>query len=267
MIILFDVAYYLTYTLAMLSETRYTKIVSILNKKQSATVKELADILEASESTIRRDLTTLHERHRLEKVHGGAVINTSSFINIEDEIGDKKGKNIDEKNLIASYAASLIENNDFIYIDAGSTTELMIDQIQAEQVLFVTNCPGHNRKLCLQGFSCILLGGELRLLTDALVGSDTLESLKKYNFNKGFFGANGISLESGFTTSHPTESSIKSAAMAKCQKAYVLADTSKFGIIAAITFADIHAASIITSRLKNKRYLDHTDIFEVEDLV
>jgi DeoR family fructose operon transcriptional repressor len=194
------------------------------------------------------------------------VIDPSNFINIEDEIGEKKGKNIDEIKLIASHAASLIENNDFIYIDAGSTTELMIDHIQAKQVMFVTNCPGHNRKLCLQGFSCILLGGELRLLTDALIGSDTLELLKKYNFNKGFFGANGISLESGFTTSHPTEASIKSAAMAKCQKAYVLADASKFGNIAAITFADIHSASIITSRLRNKRYLDHTEVFEVGDL-
>jgi DeoR family fructose operon transcriptional repressor len=143
----------------------------------------------------------------------------------------------------------------------------MIDYIQAEHVVFVTNCPGHNRKLCLRGFSCILLGGELRLLTDALVGSDTLELLKKFNFNKGFFGTNGISIESGFTTSYPTESSIKSAAIARCQQAYILADASKFDSLTAITFADIHAASIITSRLKDKRYLDHADVIEVEDLI
>ncbi len=266
MTFLFDSAIFMAYTLAMLSETRYAKIVSILKEKQSATVKELAEILEASESTIRRDLNTLHQRNKLEKVFGGAVIPTSTFLNTEDEIEAKKRKNIDEKNLIASYAASLIENGDFVFIDAGSTTELMIDHIKAEHALFVTNCPGHNRKLCLQGFSCILLGGELRLLTDALVGVDTLELLRKYNFNKGFFGTNGISIESGFTTSYPTESSIKSAAIARCQKTYVLADTSKFGSIAAITFADIYAASIITSRLKSTRYLDYTDVYEVEDL-
>lgn len=251
----------------MLSETRYAKIVSILKEKQSATVKELAQMLGASESTIRRDLNTLHRKNRLEKVYGGAVIHTSTFIDTEDEIEAKKRKNIKEKSLIASYAASLIENGGCIYIDAGSTTELMIDHIQAEHVLFVTNCPGHNRKLCLQGFSCILLGGELRLLTDALVGSEALELLKKFNFNKGFFGTNGISIESGFTTSYPAESSLKSAAIARCQKAYILADSSKFDSIAAITFADIHAASIITSRLKEKRYLDHADILEVEDSV
>ncbi len=238
-----------------------------MKERQSATVKELADMLEASESTIRRDLNTLHRKNRLEKVYGGAVINTSTYINTEDEIEAKKGKNIEEKNLIASYAASLIENGGCIYIDAGSTTELMIDYIQAEHVVFVTNCPGHNRKLCLRGFSCILLGGELRLLTDALVGSDTLELLKKFNFNKGFFGTNGISIESGFTTSYPTESSIKSAAIARCQQAYILADASKFDSLTAITFADIHTASIITSRLKDKRYLDHADVIEVEDLI
>ncbi|WP_422479135.1 DeoR/GlpR family DNA-binding transcription regulator [Pleomorphochaeta sp. DL1XJH-081] len=250
----------------MLSETRYAKILSILKDNQSATVKELAEILEASESTIRRDLNTLHKRKKLEKVFGGAVINSSTFIHTEDKIEAKKKKNIDEKNLIASYAASLIEDGDCVYIDAGSTTELIIDHIQADQALFVTNCPGHNRKLSLQGFNCILLGGELRLLTDALVGCYALESLQRFNFNKGFFGTNGISIESGFTTSFPTEASIKSAAIERCNKAFVLADASKFGSIAAITFADIYSVSIITRHLKDKRYLDHADIFQIEEM-
>ncbi len=248
----------------MLSETRHVKIISILKEKQSATVKELAETLKTSETTIRRDLNALHKRNMLEKVYGGAVLHSTTYIHTEDEIGVKKLMNIDEKDTIATYAASLIEDGDFVYIDAGSTTELMIGHIQAKNAIFVTNCPGHNRKLCLRGFPAILLGGELRLLTDALVGTDTLEALKKYNFNKGFFGTNGISMDSGFTTSFPTESSIKSAAIARCQNAYILADSSKFDSLAAITFADIYEASIITTRLADKRYLNHTKIFEVE---
>ncbi|MDC7245666.1 MAG: DeoR/GlpR family DNA-binding transcription regulator [Sphaerochaetaceae bacterium] len=251
----------------MLSETRYSKILAILKEKQSATVKELAELMDTSESTIRRDLNTLHNRKKLEKVFGGAVINTSTFIHTEDKIEAKKRKHINEKNLIASYAASLIEDGDFVYIDAGSTTEFMIDHIKTEHALFVTNCPGHNRKLTMRGFRSILLGGELRLLTDAVVGCYTLELLKKFNFNKGFFGTNAVSIREGFTTSYPTEASIKSAALSRCQNAYVLADASKFGSLTAITFAEIYSASIITSTLNDKQYLDHTNIFEVEKLV
>lgn len=266
MVFLFDIAFFLTYNLSMLSETRYAKIISIIKEKKSATVKELAERLAVSEQTIRRDLNTLHQRKRIEKVFGGAVINTYNFIHTEDEIEEKKTKNINEKTLIASYAASLIENGDFIYVDAGSTTELLIDHIRAENLFFVTNCPGHARKLSLLGISCLLLGGELKSLTDALVGFDTLDLLKKYNFNKGFFGTNGISIESGFTTFDPNEAAIKRAAIAKCQKAYVLADDSKFGNVAAITFSDIYGASIITNKLKDRRYMEHAEVFEVECL-
>ena len=73
------------------------------------------------------------------------------------------------------------------------------------------------------------------------------------------------SVFSGFTTSFPTESSIKSAAIARCQKAYILADSSKFDSLAAITFAEIYDASIITDHLPDNRYLNHTEILEVED--
>jgi DeoR family fructose operon transcriptional repressor len=262
---LFDNAYFIAYHRSMLSETRHAKIISILKEQQSVTVKELARTLGTSETTIRRDLNALHKRKLLEKVYGGALLHSTTYIHTEDEIGVKQLKHIDEKDLIASYAASLIEDGDFVFLDAGSTTELMIGHITAENAIFVTNCPGHNRKLCLRGFSSILLGGELRLLTDALVGTDTLEALKKYNFNKGFFGTNGISIDSGFTTSFPTESSIKSAAIARCQKAYILADSSKFDSLAAITFAEIYEASIITDHLPDNRYLNHTEILEVED--
>ena len=265
MIILFDLALSGAYSLRMLSEARYSKILSILKDRQSVTVKELAQILNASESTVRRDLNMLHKKKKLEKVFGGAVVDSSTYIHTEDKIEVRKSIHTNEKDLIASYAATLIEDGDFVYIEAGSTTELIIDHIKAENVLFVTNSPGHNRKLCLRGFTCILLGGELRLLTDALVGCYALELLEKFNFNKGFFGTNAISLESGFTTSYPTEASMKSAAIARCQKAYVLADASKFGSVAAITFADISSATIITSCLEDKHYLEYTEILQVED--
>lgn len=249
----------------MLSEARYTKILSILKESQSVTVKELAEILNTSESTIRRDLNVLHQRRKLEKVFGGAVLSSSTYINTEDNIEVKMGVRTEEKKLIASYAATLIEDGDCVYIDAGSTTGMMLDHIQAHNVIFVTNSPGHNRTLSAKGFTCILTGGELRVLTDALVGPYAKDQLTKFNFNKGFFGTNAISRDYGYTTSDHIEAAIKSDAMARCHKAYVLADTSKFGSVAALTFADIGSAIIITSRLDDKRYLEFTEVLQVED--
>ena len=65
----------------------------------------------------------------------------------EDSVTQKKDKNLAEKREIAKYAASLIKEDDFVYLDAGTTTELMIDYLTTKQTVFVTNAVAHARKL------------------------------------------------------------------------------------------------------------------------
>ena len=237
----------------MLTEERYATILRILKEKQAVTVPELTRALCTSESTIRRDLTALHKRGMLYKVYGGATSIDSNYTAMEED-----------KIAIARRAASLVTRKDFVYIDAGSTTLHMVDFLQERQAVYVTNGLPHASRLSLKGFKVFLLGGRLKAVTEAVIGTEALHNLELYNFTKGFFGANGISIKSGFSTPDSSEGLVKSEALSRCEHAYVLADQSKFNKISPITFANISSATIITGHLRDKKYRDCTTILEGE---
>ena len=111
----------------MLTEERYATILQILDEKKAVTVAELTQILNTSESTVRRDLNNLHKSGRLYKVYGGATSIDNSYSTLEETVKDKQDLYREEKTIIARAAARMIEPRDFVYLDAGTTTERMID--------------------------------------------------------------------------------------------------------------------------------------------
>ena len=249
----------------MLSEERHKLILEKLERESVVYLNDLVKYLNTSESTIRRDLTALDKAGLLKKVHGGATSLKEISINTTDDIVEnRQSLNIDEKLKIAEYAASLIEDNDLVYIDAGTTTELMINFISNTKAVFVTNGIVHARKLIKKNCTTYILGGELKLTTEAIVGAETVNSLRKYNFTKGFFGTNGVDIDRGFTTPDVKEAMVKEEALHRSRKRFVLCDQSKFDEISSITFADIKDAKIITTNLENNIYKHQTEILEVE---
>ena len=102
-------------------------------------------------------------------------------------------------------------------------------------------------KLTQSGFRSYIIGGELKFSTEAVVGTDAVESLKKYNFTKCFIGTNGIDTERGFTTPDIDESMVKTTAIDQSYVSYILADHTKFGIITSVSFADIQKACAETA--------------------
>ena len=93
----------------MLAEERFSKILSIIETEGSATMQELMTALDASESTVRRDLNTMDENGLLTKVHGGAVAKRPSISTHDENVMSRKALNAGEKADIAKYAASLIK--------------------------------------------------------------------------------------------------------------------------------------------------------------
>ncbi|MBS4913047.1 MAG: DeoR/GlpR transcriptional regulator [Veillonella sp.] len=247
----------------MLSEERQARILELVNKHRTITVQELTDALDSSPATIRRDLTTLHKQGLLQKVHGGAVSNESSYATTEPDFNTKSTLFRDEKTAIAKAAAALIEDHDFVFIDAGTTTEAMLPFVTARQVTYVTNGTAHAAWLASHSCSVILLGGQVKAVTGAVIGHTALTQLDSFNFTKGFFGTNGISLKSGFTTPDPAEAAIKEKALKQCHYPYVVSDPSKFDVITPITFAKLGAAAIITTKAPNEGYYSETAITEV----
>ena len=175
----------------------------------------------------------------------------------------RKEINREEKIEIARYAAALIKDQDVVYMDAGTTTELMIDYITAKNVIFVTNSFAHAKHLSQKGYTTYILGGEFKPVTEAIVGEEAIISLDKYNFTKGFWGANGVTKGNGFTTPDVKEAMVKKKSMQKTKERYVLCDSSKFGEICSISFAEFKSARIITTKIENNEYRGIKNITEV----
>ena len=247
----------------MLGEERQQAILAAVEQRHSVSVQELMQLLDISESTIRRDLNALDKEGRLVKVHGGAMAIGGSFHVKDDAVEYRKEINREEKIEIARYAAALIEDQDVVYMDAGTTTELMIDYITAKNVIFVTNSFAHAKHLSQKGYTTYILGGEFKPVTEAIVGEEAIISLDKYNFTKGFSGANGVTNGNGFTTPDVKEAMVKKKSMQKTKERYVLCDSSKFGEICSISFAEFKSARIITTKIENNEYRGMKNITEV----
>lgn len=238
----------------MLAEERQSRILEIVNRQKSVKLSEICSSLGISESTARRDLKELADRDLIIKVHGGAMSKEDDFFNFEANVEEKSKLNMDEKKEIARYAASLIEDGDCIYLDAGTTTAFMIDYITAKDVEIITNAMSHALRLAKKGYSVTLTGGQVKEFTEALIGTECIKSIYRYNFSKCFMGVNGISLSRGISTPDSREAAVKEAAVHNADKAYLLADHSKFGLVSAVNFADIKDVTIITKELADEKY-------------
>lgn len=238
----------------MLTETRQEQILRLLREKGSVTVTELTEHFGASESTIRRDLNALHKKGALVKVFGGAVQTGEKLSTKEEKVSLRAEQNREEKIRIARHAAALVRPEDFVYLDAGTTTGYMIPFLTEKSAVFVTNAVSHALKLSENGFRVILIGGELKAATEAIVGNEAYADLQKYNFTKGFFGTNGAGIAAGFTTPDINEAMIKQCAMRRSRERYVLCDSSKFALTSPVSFGEFSEAVIITDRLPGGEY-------------
>ncbi|MCC8016000.1 MAG: DeoR/GlpR family DNA-binding transcription regulator [Clostridiales bacterium] len=245
----------------MINQERKNYILKEISERGAVSVNELTKKLGASESTIRRDLIELSKKGIINKVHGGATVKKNQYLSFEADVRERVMENIDEKKKIASYCATQINDDDFVYLDAGTTTFYMIDFINPQcRATFVTNGIGHALELLRKGFKVYVLGGELKKTTEAVVGLMAARNIHDFNFTKAFIGTNGISETRGFTTPDTEEAFVKAAAVENSFVSYVIADSTKFGKIFSVRFASIDTACIITDKEPEESYKNKTVI-------
>lgn len=167
----------------LMAEQRFGIILTILSEEQTASVARLCE-LTGAKAAIRRDLSILAREGRLSKVHGGAMQRDEEFHGEEPDMETKRRLYTLEKDRIARYAAQLLEEDDLVFLDAGSTVVGMAERLQVTRALFVTNGIECARRLMERGLRTHLPGGALKTGTVAIVGTETLESLSSYNFTK-----------------------------------------------------------------------------------
>ena len=229
-------------------------------------MQELCEALNASESTIRRDLTELDRLGKLNKVHGGATLPDSQFLADEPTMDAKQSLAIAEKRAIAKAAAALIRPQDFVYIDAGTTTLALVQALSgpALEAHYVTNGIAHARLLAQKGCKVFVPGGMLRPNTEAIVGAAAVASLQAYNFTKAFLGANGVDLQAGFTTPDPEEAAVKATAVRRAYESWFLADSTKFARVYPAVITELRGSAILTDRCPSPQYAKQTLVKEAE---
>ncbi|MCO4468519.1 PTS system, lactose-specific, repressor [Streptococcus infantarius subsp. infantarius] len=224
---------------------------------------DLVSLLDTSESTVRRDLDELESERKLHRVHGGAELPHSlqeEFTNQQKSI-----KNIQEKMQVARKAASLISNDDVIFVDAGTTNELLLGYLNQDNLTVVTNSIHHAAKLVDKNIQTIIIGGHVKKSTDASIGAVAYEQIKQLNFDKAFLGINGID-EEFLTTPDMEEAVIKKTVIENARKLYIVTDSSKIGRVSFAKVDKIENATIITNQSSGalmKKIKENTRVIEV----
>lgn len=247
----------------ILKSKRKQLIMEKLSHDKFVRLDDLVSLLDTSESTVRRDLDELESERKLHRVHGGAELPHSlqeEFTNQQKSI-----KNIQEKMQVARKAASLISNDDVIFVDAGTTNELLLGYLNQDNLTVVTNSIHHAAKLVDKNIQTIIIGGHVKKTTDASIGAVAYEQIKQLNFDKAFLGINGID-EEFLTTPDMEEAVIKKTVIKNARKSYIVTDSSKIGRVSFAKVDKIENATIITNQSSGalmKKIKENTRVIEV----
>jgi len=238
-----------------LAPGRQEQLRDIVRRDGIVRLNDLCRLLNVSPATMRRDLEILESAGKLRRVHGGAVSIESRLE--EPLFDDKTSIAIKEKTRIAAVAAAMIGAGNTIFLDGGSTV-LQLARLLADRsdITVVTNSLRASTELSGRGPKLILAGGQLRRLSQTVVGPLSAELLNTLNFDKAFMGTIGISIEKGLTTTDPDEAFTKRQVLSHAAEVILLADSNKLGRVSFSRFGSAGDIDVlITDKQANLKLL------------
>lgn len=221
---------------------RQLVIQSLIKQHQTVRVDELAEQLNVSANTIRRDLTILEKQGVLKRTQGGAVLDEISPTSPARQSFDlRSGKNLVAKERIGARAAQLVQTGSTIILDAGTTTQQLANNLTAfERLTIATNSLEAACSLAAyQNLTVILSGGILLGSSRSLIGLPAEQFFSQIHADQLFLATCGISLERGLTNGNLHETPIKQKMIEVAKEVILLADSAKFGRAALSAFASI----------------------------
>ena len=231
----------------MYATERHREIVALLRERDRVSVAGLAQQFGVTTETIRRDLELLDERGLVQRVHGGAVPRFPDFV-AESGLHERQGLNPTLKQAIAERAlAYLPSSGGSILLDSGTTTgTLALLLPEGEAPTIITNSVSIATLLSAREVAeVVLLGGRVRGLTQSIVGMQALESLGRLRVDVTFLGANGFSVEHGFSTPDAAEAAVKRAMIRAARQVVALVDSSKLGNESLHSFARLGDVDVL----------------------
>ncbi len=212
-------------------EERRKKILSYINHHEKADIQELSEMVGSTEFTVRRDLIFLEKANAISRTHGGAMKkDKAKSVWQTTNINDRLEKNTIAKSNIAKAALELINDNESIIIDGGSTTQILAKGMtEKKNLLIVTNSPGIAEILqSNESAEIFLLGGELIKETFTVTGPDAERNLEKYYVDKCILGVTGADPDIGCYAAIPSEASLKNLMINHARESILVIDSTKF---------------------------------------
>ncbi len=243
-----------------LIETRRRNIANYIETNGRAEISELVKKFNATEFTIRRDLIFLENSGTIVRTHGGAIKRErEKSIWQTTAISSRLNKNRDLKERIGALAATLINDNESLMIDGGSTTQIFASYLKEKHhLLSVTTSPRIAEiMLDSEDSNVILIGGELLRGTYMVSGTDAQEQLQKYYVDKCIISVTGAEPEVGCYAAIPEEATLKRLMIEHARESILVIDNTKFkrrGFCIAFPFSKVDV--VVTDSMVDKSILE-----------
>ena len=223
----------------MLKEERYDRILEILEEETYTNAHTLAERLYVSMPTIRRDLAELSRKNLIVRSHGGAKkIGTEHIIT---PVSFRKNINYKEKRRIAKKAASLVKDNQIIFIDASTTAFNMGEFLSGKKgITVVTNGIPLGVLLAEKGIKTYCTGGEIISNSHGYAGSFAQNFVKGFNFDLCFFSCYALGADGIISDTSVEENLVRAEAVKNSEKTIFLCDSSKFSMTAPFNLMNVN---------------------------
>lgn len=240
---------------------RRNNIIYFLEKsdKKFVSVNTLAEKMNVSAMTIRRDLTIMQEMGVIIRSHGKA-----SLVEKPNFEGVTSNRNLEYiKHTISKKAASYVDNNMTIFVNSSSTALQTLNFLKDTPLTIITNNLKVNSKNMNPNTTIILPGGEIRYPKEALVGDLTVEALSHISSDIAILGCSGVSADSGVRTENIHEAKVNRLMVENATQLVILvADYRKVGHIANFFTSSLEQIDLLITDI----YCDNEAIKAIEDI-
>lgn len=246
---------------------RQLQIVQMVERQLRISISELCETFSISEATARRDLETLADLGKVERVHGGAIHIRKAAP--EEPIMRRSNDQKNEKERIGKAAANLINDNDTVFLGTGTTVLQVAKNLVGRPLTVITNSLSIiNLFADTPEINLIALGGIFRPSERSFIGHTTEQALQDLRADKVIIGIHAISLEHGLTNDYLSETMTDRTIIQMGPKVIIVADHTKFGRISTVFVAPVEKIhTIVTDNQVDISFLDLLRARNVETVV
>ncbi len=209
----------------MLEVARKNVIREQLRQSGSVQITALSEQLGVTKETIRRDLRAMEENGELTRTHGGAYI--IDGVHNDIDISTRQFIRTDEKEIVARKCSSLINNGDYIYLDASTTAFFIAKAVMHRKITVLTTSLEIINLLSTSDVKLFVVGGEYNKATNSFTGASAIQNLKQYHFDKSFISSRSVSMDAGLTDTNDGDAMLHQIALDHAYEKYLAIDNTK----------------------------------------